>query len=92
MDSCGQYFSEHEYSFLEACQTFNDAIKSYKSASLVSKLTDGRKILIMVKHNDDQSKILTFEFNEMNFVGLMKKYRHPAEVRKMIRDLFLVKG
>ena len=76
---------------MEACKTFNEAIKSYKSGTLVSKITDGRKILIMVKNNEEQSQVLMFEFNEVNFVGLMKKYKDPSEVRKMIKDLFLIK-
>lgn len=88
---CGKYFSEYERQFLEACEVFNNAIKSYKTGTLVSKITDGRKILIVVKNNEDQSQVLMFEFNEVNFVGLMKKYKNPVEVRKMIKDLFLIR-
>lgn len=78
-------FSADEQQLLQACAAFNHVVQSHQTHQPVKKMVLGDRLKILLC---DGAVPLSFEFNERQFVGLMKKYRSAKEIRQMIVHLF----
>lgn len=83
-----KYFNESEAQFIEACNAFNLATNFDLIDKKMSKIIMGEKIQVCIQDIKDPSSNLFFEFNERDFTGLMRRYRSPSEIRRMIADIF----
>lgn len=85
------FFAEKEKELVLAFQAFNKVVCHKTKGATIKKVVSAEMFGIIISEPDNDNNLLTFYFNERSFFGLMRRYKSPAEIRKMILNIFTIK-